>query len=443
MERGLSPAEHANWLVSQVMPSNVVSTARIRGPLIAEHVERGLERLQRRHPLLRVRFESRTSPRFTSAGVGRIPLRIVERHAPDTWHAELEHELDREFSSTDAPLAQATLVRSAGVSELLLSFHHAIGDGFSGAYALRDLLRATTDSASEVSASPGREPVHLLLPPSAKRAAAPLDPWIVARGLRLLGGALVFPLRLPAHLRSLPYTPNLTTGEQQRRAAWRTRVAHASLPAATTHELVARCRREGTTVQGALCAALLLSIRGTIAADRLVRDACVSTVNIRSRLNGPIGADEFGLYVALVTTFPRVRRASTLWDVARDVRHQLTEVLSHDRRVFAAFRATSLMRVNNPMVYLGLLGLITGGRGLAAVTNVGRMPIPAQFGPLTIENLHLVGNPLGATQLMLSASTFGGELTCNFCYNEPYTPPAAAQAVCDAVMHRLAHATRS
>lgn len=61
-QRPLSSSERAVWLLNQAASLNGVIVARVRGPLAELHVQVGLARLQRRHPLLRVRVDGDAHP---------------------------------------------------------------------------------------------------------------------------------------------------------------------------------------------------------------------------------------------------------------------------------------------------------------------------------------------------------------------------------------------
>ena len=91
-------------------------------------------------------------------------------------------------------------------------------------------------------------------------------------------------------------------------------------------QVLARCRVENTTLQGALLAALLLSLP---AKDTL---QCLSPVNIRSLSS--VRPDDFGLYISsgmasLDRTSPR-----DFWSLARSARQQV--VRAFDRQVLKA-----------------------------------------------------------------------------------------------------------
>ncbi|MBI9083984.1 MAG: hypothetical protein JEZ11_10335 [Desulfobacterales bacterium] len=144
INRRLSPMEKCLWIVDQQCCSNFLSHARVIGPLDETVLGQALKVVQARHPLLRVRIvrEGRSHARFISGPAPAIPVRLAQS-ASNRWTEEAERELNTRFDAEKAPLLRCVLIRH-GMEQntVLLNFHHAIGDGLSGAYLMRDLFVA-------------------------------------------------------------------------------------------------------------------------------------------------------------------------------------------------------------------------------------------------------------------------------------------------------------
>jgi hypothetical protein len=91
-------------------------------------------------------------------------------------------------------------------------------------------------------------------------------------------------------------------------------IASFEIEAPEVETILARCRAEGTTLQGALMAVALLLVGGPV-----VR--CLAPANVRN-LCPPIAGD-FGLYISSGIALHENRSRNSLWEVARSARAQL------------------------------------------------------------------------------------------------------------------------
>lgn len=95
------------WVVDRVCRINFIMHARIQGVLNEKVMRRGLDAIQARHPLLRVRIErdGRSNLRFCSGRVPEIPLRVADA-LPEDWTREAEKDLNAIFSTSVGPPRQ-------------------------------------------------------------------------------------------------------------------------------------------------------------------------------------------------------------------------------------------------------------------------------------------------------------------------------------------------
>jgi hypothetical protein len=132
-----------------------VFTIRLLGRLEEPQLWKALERVQKKHPLLRcvVKNDSLNGPYFVLQNhPAPIPLRIVERKNEDDWQREVCREWVTPFDAGRGPLLRLVWLRSISVHELLLIGHHCICDGQSGITILRDLLAACDDPEQDIGA---------------------------------------------------------------------------------------------------------------------------------------------------------------------------------------------------------------------------------------------------------------------------------------------------
>src|SRR5262249_14208191 len=144
----LGSLEHLFWLQDQHRPVHFAVTALIAGETTHGDWRRALDRLQKRHPILSVRIGGEPgSVPFFQADAAPIPLRIVKDAPLSRWEIEVGAELATPFDPTQAPLIRAVVIQGAADAAFILVAHHAIADGLSLAYAIRDTLEALAGSS--------------------------------------------------------------------------------------------------------------------------------------------------------------------------------------------------------------------------------------------------------------------------------------------------------
>jgi hypothetical protein len=420
VNRPLSLAEFAFWRLAHHAPANVVVAAQIEGLPSAETLGRALGPVQRRHPLLGVRIDRYGDrPRFVSTGVGALPLRVIRRHGEDHWRTAAEAELVTPLPLDRGPLARVLLLHGEAASDLLITFSHVAGDALSGMYLLRDLLQEVAAPGSVTGRCPERPGYDDLLPTGSL--------W---RDVMRFADGLVG-----------------TTQQMQRRAAWSPgerrarmgsagarppRVLHWSLAAPLVDRLRVMSRAEGTTVHGALCAALLAAFSRTgVSPPPLL----TSAVNMRGRLAVPIG-EEFGLYASGASTQIPPSRAHRFWDIAGEVKRSLDAAVDGGAPFLLGGVFGGLLATLPTVAYSGWLE--ANRRLNVMVTNVGSVDLPCTFGALRLRALRFVPPP--GARLVVAATAFQGVLSCELVYGEQYVSPSVAARIGEAMVECLRRA---
>ncbi|MCF6522532.1 non-ribosomal peptide synthetase [Streptomyces sp. JJ36] len=146
----MSSGQQRLWFLAQLDSGSAAAylghgAARLRGRLDEEALQRAADALVRRHETLRTSFGlDGTEPVQYVHPTGRLPVTRRDLPAADDPDAALQEILTEETSTpfrTDAaPLARMTLVRLGPEDHLLVvTFHHGIGDMWSGAVFVREL----------------------------------------------------------------------------------------------------------------------------------------------------------------------------------------------------------------------------------------------------------------------------------------------------------------
>ena len=352
--RSLTAQEEIYWLLNWNSPIHPVLAAHVTGHTVPEQWRDALDQLQQRHPFLSVSIEAPekgvtgSRPYFKQHRGVSIPLRVVQWDAVPRWEAEIERELAVPFAPGEAPLLRAVLIHGTERSILILAGCHSIADGTTFTLLFRDILTAVAGRALE---------------------------------------ALPFPRSAEEALGLVPIGPDQSVEDDLNTApendAGEPKVSSLQLPQSLTLAVAAASREQGTTVQGALAAAVVVAVRQQAPEflDRPTR--FISPVNTREVLG--VGED-CGMYFTSPQAAIDPKQNMSFWDIARSVRRGIVEASTHE----------ALMSVTVAMRETIVAGLTRKGsaemlHGAFAedvlLSNLGRTPFESTFGNLHLESL--------------------------------------------------------
>ncbi|MBN1866414.1 amino acid adenylation domain-containing protein [Candidatus Sumerlaeota bacterium] len=151
----LTLGQEAIWLLHQLAPStgayNIGFALRAAGPLDPTALERAVERLAERHPILRARFRLENGdPGYRIADESSVPFALVDAHGcgDDALSRRLHESHVEPFDLEGGPVFRVRLFRIGPEDHVLLfSIHHIVADDESLAVLLGDLL-ASLDGAA-------------------------------------------------------------------------------------------------------------------------------------------------------------------------------------------------------------------------------------------------------------------------------------------------------
>lgn len=404
MERFLGAFEHSFWLYDQIYPVHFSIGAKLLGAFKIEQLQRSLSQVQRQHPLLRtcIEVDQTGRPKFVEQSA-EIPLRIVERSDEQQWQRELEVELSRSFDWAIAPLARVVWLHSEEapeLSELIVTFHHAIADGLSGAYLIRDIVKGL-----EMETSLSRDllehlPIEVLVPP-------PFQPENLSDDAVLMQSELVPP----------QYRADISTRKQPH---LRTSLLSSEL----TKQLSDRCREENTSVHGAISAAFLLTLARQKGAS-LSQLKCLSPISVRSHLT-PAVDQAVGLYITYGLTDHHLTVDESLWEIARSLKSQLSEA-RQPHQLFEGFLPRQEIMATCPEAQVVAQGMQQQYGYDLLVTNLGRVEIEQQFGSLRISELYGPAVMAGVEdERIVGVATVGDRLSLTVSF--PSTSVSSAKA---------------
>ncbi|WP_424214052.1 phthiocerol/phthiodiolone dimycocerosyl transferase family protein [Streptomyces sp. BI20] len=450
--RPLSPLERWYWICDQLSPLNVVGHTRLHGALDPDTARRALSSLQARHPLLRVAIEAEadgTRPRFRPAPDRPIPLRTVRVPAdapePDAdahWEREVNaHELVTAVNSTAGPLARALLVTRTGVDgapdthDLVLTLSHVIADGTT----VLTLARQWIELAAAVLAAGDAEPpavstLRTLPPPEGLLPAGHRG----AAGLRKVIGQQLAERDLAKKLAPRRFEPTERVPFDRRVTQLLTR----SITGEDLAALIEACKREQTTVHGALTAAMALAAAKD-AGDEPGPFTIGSPITFREALDPVVREDEVGTYVATVPSIVDHRPGAPLWPIARSVARDLSRRRRHGEHLTSVaslgpVAPKSVAKSERFLTFMQEKGPIT-----LCVSNVGRFDFPDEVGPWRVTRAEFVAGLSVNAYYCASITTAHDRLSWNFTHVEGAVDADRALRLADASVEALLAAVKS
>ncbi len=144
------------WLASEYHPINFALMARVRGELTRDQCQTALDKLQYKHPALSVNVAQAADGHvyLSSNPALQLPMRIGTREHPERWVKEVTAELSRAFDLRHEPPLRCVLLQGPEVSDVLFVCPHALADGFSVTYLIRDLLGFLSNPEVDVTPMP-------------------------------------------------------------------------------------------------------------------------------------------------------------------------------------------------------------------------------------------------------------------------------------------------
>ena len=376
----------------------IVQAARVRGALDERRLRDALDRVQRKHPMLRCSVEDGDPPTMVLEDAPQpIPLRITERIDDEEWQRQSHIERETRFDTARAPLMRLTWVRGRDaqgeVGELVLACHHVICDGMSMLTLLREILALCADPALDIGTHTGFNALEDILPAQAlsdrrvRRSAA----W----------KALAFRLFFSLRRRRKP----VPQGEFF--------VLHWKLSREDTAALAARAKAEGVTVFAAMSVAFSLAFRtvkGAAATGKIF-----SPVDIRKFLTlirpDQLFAAAPGTIVPLDTELaPDNVDDAAFWEQARVFKGRLNQKVERiSRNVHEYFIGLEMMH--------SIFGQFVAERRSdldkfdTTISNIGRIDIPQDYPGFRLETVYspTARLPWRSTTAILS-SGYAGEL---------------------------------
>ncbi len=407
INRKLAPNEQVMEILNRNNGSlNILTISRIKGGLKKEIIRQALDLIQCRHPRLNSRIIGHLDSLKFNFGSIKIPLRLVQKQSIEQWQEVALEELNQPIDSGQC-LIRTVLISFPDdqINYLMTILHHAISDGLSTVQLHSEILtycQKIVDGEIEENISTLHPLPHIqeLMPKSMRGKFAAIK-----------GISFLLRLKLKQHLhhpRTLRF--DKCVPPELRRC----NMVQRKLNQENTAQLVELCRKEKTTVQGALCAAMMLAVSRELESENRpnLRLSCCSYIDLRNRLKNAVNRNNLGILASGIISLHTLGKNTSFWDLARDVRQKLKVNLESE----SIFNVALMSK----MIYEYLLSRPNEAPMTVSVTNIGKIDIPNDYGLFQLEEISFL--PVEAVfggVFGVAVTTFQGTMVLNFMFSEP------------------------
>ncbi|AFY54965.1 uncharacterized protein containing a NRPS condensation (elongation) domain [Rivularia sp. PCC 7116] len=405
--RELTAHEQSMEILNNLAASfHIVTTSRVKGLLNEELLRQALDTTQERHPFLNARIVEKSNSFWFEPVAGKIPLLVVNKQHTQQWEEVVIEELNKKIDS-DTNLLRVTLVRleAENICYLITVIHHSISDASSSIQLHSELL---TYCQNIVEGKANNQVNRLSQLPSIYQ--------LIPKSFQGFTGAIsnVFYL-LNLKLRLSRYQPITIGFEKSLPIESRScGMVHKKLDSELTRRLVEVCRQNQTTVQAALGAAMLFAVaqKNNYSQTESNYFSFRSSVNLRGRLQSKISNEHLGAMASAVVSFHNFQANDNFWDLARDIKQKLERGLARGDGFRQLLMFKTIMKYFMKKPYQSAV--------TAALTNIGRVNIPQNYGQFELEEISFVpAQSVFGGVFAAAVSTFRDKMLLNFMFSQP------------------------
>ncbi|BAZ13895.1 hypothetical protein NIES4071_57350 [Calothrix sp. NIES-4071] len=396
-----------------------VNIACIEGIIPDEILRQALDLVQKRHPLLQVGIiESEEGFRFISEPNLKIPLHIIDKRQDNQWLDIVEEEVHKIFPNHSIPLCRVIFIRASASnkSEIIVTFHHAITDGISCVNFFHELLLYCQQISS----------------------GFPIPEVITMPTLPAIENLIDAKLWQTNHIDNNieieeAKNPKLIIEKEAPTSQRRTRLIPRLLSQDTTLILKKRCKQEGTTVHGALCAAMLLGVLHFTLADKPIDLSCGSSVNLRKYCAPEINNDYIGCFISEINTNHILDINRDFWNLARECKSKINDSIKSGIP-FKNINSDRIRMINHELL-VEISNHNMGRNKTIYVSNLGQLNLCEQYGITQIKELYFVtGQHVIGSCFWLGVVTFHEQLFCSFAHVVPLISAKTAEVIANSVI---------
>lgn len=418
MKRKLGKIETAAALSGEHAVFNIVGVLHLEGLPSAELVRRALDKIQDRHPFLKVGLIKEGRSRyFVSGDLPPIPMHVIDREGDEHWVKIAEEYLNSKFDHPNGPLMKCAYIAdgSKNQGEIILSAQHSIVDGVTVENLLHELLDLcmlleTGDEITDFDPLPPLAPMETYFPVTFKGFR------LTAKTLSYFLGQMADEFKYQVDLRGKRKPPVDT------RAQGKIVLIHT--PKDTTSRLVERSRKERVTLNAVVNAAVLLGVQKQLYSGEEMPYRYMVMADLRPYLQPVPPANEMGCFFSPLRYTVRIPSGENLWILARKINDQIYQSTKGGEKYLASLMAEQFMRMTFGLKRFRMSTTATSYGGSSTCTRM-------EYGPYKIRAVHgFVSNFGLGPEFSGRVGLYDGELWWDMLYMDSDMDHEKAKIIC-------------
>jgi len=412
---------------------NISVLAKIRGPLSIDILRDASKYLYEHHPLLKasIFFDKEKDNyyfRFQNS-FDDIPVEMIDLNE-NAVNQIYESELDKLFDIAHY-LWRILLLndkKQSNTHYIILSMHHSIADGISSAYFIDELLGYCHSVFHKEKLLINPLPIYESLEEISPDAPSWID---YLKGSQANEWGSIKKTSFEKYTTSMPYHQHQPLGKRQ------THCLSFTLNKDLMERVKSKCKQEGTSVNAALGASLLLSAQKQF--QEPIKLMLYTAISLREKCLPKIPVNELGCYASVIKEeYFNIDIHMNFWDLARQYRSDLQRELNKRTDLFP--KGTTLSEIRQTFN----TDTISQSKEFNLnymLTNLGKMDFARSRKPFELENIRFVGSRQGGDQVMVVAVlTVNDRMFLNFAYTHPLLSAEWAESFSKNFMDDLSRA---
>ena len=309
-------------------PYNIVISVCLRGNIPWNNLDLALEKLQKKHPLLRAQIllDLQDIPHFIWKNVNKIPYQIIDRKDDDHYLKMVQAKFLQIYEmgeNCEDPLIDLTILKAGVKCDFIFAMPHVIADGMSISYLFRDFLRFLYNPLEEINELSLPITIENILPKRIARKIpkTALRVKLIYFGLQIILKCRGFYRRIFKRQQKSPNMKPSQINQEYKLYSWK-------LTEEETTRLLQLCKKHGIKVHSAICTMFLQDF-----------PSINTAVNVRNRLEHAIG-EEIGLFTGSIVQKMKYDQNQTFWENAKRYQARLSKNLESDK-IFSIYKIFS------------------------------------------------------------------------------------------------------
>ena len=410
---------------------NVVVTAKIKGSLDLSDLTVALETLRNIHPLMGVKviLDDTGKGIFSNKNVPPIPITQKALKTGDDLEKTIKDELKVRWDFQTGPLMRLTILSNGKEHYLIFCAHHAICDGRSFVYLIRDLLGCYADPTACQSA--------MMKVPASVETRLPA-------GVKTNFLAKIFIGAMNRKWLQKGFRFGHKDYREMHQSFWQDRITNVLLTTIEEEEyapFIKKCRSEGCSVNSAIYVAFLLS---QLQVQHVENENVLIPIDLRAYLQPPL-KDVFGYYASALVIQNMPNSSDSFWGTAKN----FEAIVKRRMKVKTIFSFINTALFNPGLLdgaIFALNGIIDDEQAVKLshqifkklatnlmVSNLGKIDIPLQYRDLELVDIIPPVLTSGNTEKVIEISTFNRRMN----FSITYDPEKVSAEVVENIFNRV------